>query len=320
MELINIAKETIKIEADAIYKLIERIDDNFLKAVELIYNCRGRVVVTGIGKSGIIAKKVAATFASTGTPALFMHPAEGVHGDLGMLVKGDVVIAISNSGETEEIVSILPVIKRLNVPLISIIGRSISTLSKNSDCVLDASVEKEACPMNLVPTASTTAALVIGDALSMALLNKRNFKREDFALFHPSGSLGRRLLLKVEDLYHTGSNVPSVCEDSLVFEAVLTMSEKGFGCTAITDKDGKLKGVITDGDLRRSLERYKDIFNLKVMQIATVNPITIDRDELAAKALQIMEDRAITVLLVKDKTDKLIGIVHMHDIIRTGIY
>ncbi|BAI80509.1 arabinose-5-phosphate isomerase [Deferribacter desulfuricans SSM1] len=319
MDVIDIAKKALKIEADAIYSLIEKLNDDFVKAVDIIYNCKGRLVVTGMGKSGLIGKKIASTFASTGTPSLFLHPAEGVHGDLGMIVKGDVVLAISNSGETDELVSILPIIKRLGVPLISIVGRLNSTLAKRSDCVLDASVEKEACPLNLAPTASTTAALALGDALAVALLEKRGFKEEDFALFHPSGSLGKRLLLKVSDIFHMGDKVPVVKSDVTVTEAILEMSSKGFGCTTIVDDNGALIGVLTDGDLRRGLEKYKDLFERNVMDIASKNPKTIDEDSLAAKALQIMEKYSITSLIVIDDKKRPYGIVHLHDLLKSGI-
>ncbi|MGA1861576.1 KpsF/GutQ family sugar-phosphate isomerase [Deferribacter thermophilus] len=319
MDLKEVAKKALKIEADAIYNLIDRINDQFLKAVDIIYNCKGRLVVTGMGKSGLIGKKIASTFASTGTPSLFLHPAEGVHGDLGMIVKDDVVLAISNSGETDEIVSILPIIKRLGVPLISIVGRVNSTLAKKSDCVLDASVEKEACPLNLAPTASTTAALALGDALAIALLEKRGFKEEDFALFHPSGSLGKRLLLKVSDIYHTGSKVPIVKDRATVTDAILEMSSKGFGCTAIVNDDGVLVGILTDGDLRRGLEKFKDLFIRNVMEIASKNPKTIEEDALAAKALQLMEKHSITTLLIVDENKRPYGIIHLHDILKAGI-
>ncbi|KAA0258190.1 KpsF/GutQ family sugar-phosphate isomerase [Deferribacter autotrophicus] len=319
MDVKEIAKRALKIEADAIYKLIDKIDDNFVKAVDIIFNCKGRLVVTGMGKSGLIGKKIASTFASTGTPSLFMHPAEGVHGDLGMLVKGDVVLAISNSGETDEIVSILPIIKRLDILLISIVGKLDSTLAKKSDCVLDASVEKEACPLNLAPTASTTAALAIGDALAVALLEKRGFKEEDFAMFHPSGSLGKKLLLKVSDIYHTGDRVPIVNKNVTVTDAILEMSSKGFGCTAIVDDNGKLIGIVTDGDLRRGLEKYNDLFTRNIMDIASKNPKTIEEDALAAKALQVMEKYSITSLLVVDEKERPYGIIHLHDILKAGV-
>ena len=319
MDIIKIAKNTLKLEADAIYALIDKIGEDFIKAVELIYNCKGRTVITGMGKSGIIGKKIAATLSSTGTPSLFMHPAEGVHGDLGMLTKKDVVVALSNSGETSEIISILPVIKRLAIPLISITGNRNSTLAKKSDCLLYAGVEREACPLNLAPTSSTTASLALGDALAVALLEKRGFKEEDFAMFHPSGSLGKKLLLKVEDLYHSNKEFPYVNENSLISDAVISISEKGFGCTIIIDNDKNLKGIITDGDIRRGVEKFKDIFSMNVMEIASKSPKTINKDALAAKALAIMEEHSITSIVVVDENNKPEGIIHMHDIIKAGI-
>ena len=319
MDIIKIAKNTLKLEADAICALIDEIGEDFIKAVELIYNCKGRTVITGMGKSGIIGKKIAATLSSTGTPSLFMHPAEGVHGDLGMLTKKDVVIALSNSGETSEIISILPVIKRLAIPLISITGKRNSTLAKKSDCLLYAGVEREACPLNLAPTSSTTASLALGDALAVALLEKRGFKEEDFAMFHPSGSLGKKLLLKVEDLYHFDKEFPYVNENSLVSEAVISISEKGFGCTIILDDNKNLKGIITDGDIRRGVEKFKDIFSMNVMKIASKSPKTVTKDALAAKALAIMEKHSITSIVVIDDNNKPEGIIHMHDILKAGI-
>lgn len=319
MDIKDIAKKTLKIEADAIYALIDRIDENFEKAVDLFLKCESRVVVTGIGKSGIIGKKIAATLSSTGTPSVFLHPAEGVHGDLGMIMKGDCVLAISNSGETEEIVSILPVIKRFNVPIVSLVGKMNSTLAKRSDCVLDASVEREACPLNLAPTASTTVCLALGDALAVALLECRGFREEDFAVFHPSGALGKKLLLKVEDLYHTGEKVPVINKNELISKAVIEMSSKGFGCTSVVDDEGKLVGIITDGDLRRALEKYQNIFDKPVYEMFTPNPITISKDALAAKALQVMEEHSITTILTVDENNRPTGILHLHDILSAGI-
>lgn len=319
MNLIDIAKKTLKMEADCIYAMIDKLDNSFVDAVNLIYNCKGRLVVTGMGKSGIIGKKIAATMSSTGTPSVFLHPAEGVHGDLGMLSKGDVVLALSNSGETTEIVSILPVIKRFNIPLISIVGKMNSTLVKRSDCALDATVEREACPLNLTPTTSTTAALAMGDALSVALLEKREFKEEDFAIFHPSGVLGKKLILKVEDLYHYGNELPIVHCKALVSEAIITISEKGFGCTAVIDDAGIVQGLVTDGDIRRGVEKYQNIFSLEVSNVSSNNPKLINKDALAAKALGIMEEFSITSLIVADEQNKPVGIIHMHDILRAGL-
>jgi arabinose-5-phosphate isomerase len=319
VDIIDIVKKTLKLEADAIYALIDEVGDDFIKAVELIFDCKGRIVVTGMGKSGIIGKKIAATLSSTGTPALFLHPAEGVHGDLGMLTKNDVVLALSNSGETAEIISILPVIKRFNIPLIAITGNKRSTLAKKCDCLLYAGVEREACPLNLAPTSSTTASLAVGDALAVALLEKRGFKEEDFAIFHPSGVLGKKLLLKVEDLYHYGDEFPYVFENALVSDAVIKISEKGFGCSVILDKNKNLKGIITDGDIRRGVEKFRNIFEMNIFELASKSPKTIKKEELAAKALAIMEEYSITSIVVVDDENKPEGIIHMHDILKAGI-
>jgi arabinose-5-phosphate isomerase len=320
MDILAAGRKTIEIEIEALHRAKDALNGNFVSAVELIYACKGRVVVTGMGKSGQIGKKIASTFASTGTPSLFLHPAEGVHGDLGMLVKGDVVIALSNSGETQEILEILPVIKRFNIPLVSIVGNVNSVLARKSDCVLDASVEKEACPLNLAPTASTTVALAVGDALAIALLEKRGFNKEDFAVFHPSGLLGKQLLLRVGDIYNTGSNVPVIKEESLVSSAVLEISSKGFGCTAVVDEEGRLTGILTDGDLRRGMEKYKNlIFSLKVKELYSKKPKTVEPDALAAKALSIMEEHSITSLLIVDAERRPAGIIHLHDLLRAGL-
>ncbi|MCX8084944.1 MAG: KpsF/GutQ family sugar-phosphate isomerase [Calditerrivibrio sp.] len=319
MNLLNIAKETMKIEADAILRAMDRLDENFEKAVHIILKCEGRVIVTGMGKSGLIGKKIAATLSSTGTPSIFLHPAEGVHGDLGVITSKDCIIAISNSGETDELISILPVIKMLGVKIIALVGRTDSTLAKKSDCVIDASVLREACPLNLAPTASTTVALALGDALAVVLLNKRGFKKEDFAMFHPSGALGKRLLIKVEDLYHTGDELPVVKADSKVSDSIFEMTSKGFGCTTVVDDSGKLIGILTDGDLRRGMQKFRDLFDRKVIDVCTLNPKTIDKDELAATALQIMESKSITSLITVDKDGKPEGIIHIHDILKKGI-
>lgn len=320
MDILEAGRKTLDVEIDALHRVKDALGSGFVDAVELIYSCKGRVVVTGMGKSGHIGKKIAATFASTGTPALFLHPAEGVHGDLGMIVKGDVVIALSNSGETKEILEILPVIKRFNIPLVCIVGKTNSMLAKKSDCVLDASVEKEACPLNLAPTASTTAALAVGDALAVALLEKRGFKKEDFAIFHPSGSLGKQLLLKVADIYNTGDALPVVKEGTPVSEAVFVISSKGFGCTVVIGENGKLVGILTDGDLRRGMEKHRDrVFSMKVEELCTKSPKTIADDALAAKALSIMETYSITSLLTVDPDGKATGIIHLHDLLRAGL-
>ncbi len=318
--LIEQAKRVLQIEADAISSLIDRIGENFLSAVGILYSCKGRVVVTGMGKSGIIGKKIAATLASTGTPALFLHPAEGIHGDLGMITKGDVLIAISNSGETEELNKILPLIKRLDIKLISLTGGPNSTLALASDIVLDVGVKEEACPLGLIPTASTTAALAMGDALSVALLEKRGFKEEDFAFFHPGGSLGKKLLLKVEDLMHKGKDIPKVHEDTIMKDAILEISSKKLGITSVLDGQGRVSGIITDGDLRRWLEKGEsDIFKVKAKEVMTRNPRTIEWDALAAKALSIMEQHSITSLVIVDSERRPEGIIHLHDLLRAGV-
>lgn len=319
VDVLQIARNTFQIEIDAMSQVMERLNGSFEQAIETLMGCTGRVVVTGMGKSGIIGRKIAATLSSTGTPSLFMHPAEGLHGDLGMMVKGDVCIAISNSGETKEIITLLPLIKRFKIPLISIVGKLGSTLSQRSDVILDATVSKEACTLNLAPTASTTVALALGDALSVALLERRGFRAEDFAMFHPSGSLGKQLLLRVEDLYHSGANVPLVNENRSVSDALFIMSDKGFGCTAIVDDNNVLSGIITDGDLRRGLERYNDIFSRKIKDIGTNFPKVIDKKALAAKALQIMEEHSITSLFTVNDHGTPDGILHLHDLLREGI-
>ncbi len=318
--IIENAKRVLRIEADSIQSLIERIGEEFLQAIDILYLCEGRVVVTGMGKSGIIGKKIAATLASTGTPALFLNPAEGIHGDLGMITKGDVLIAISNSGETEELNKILPLTKRLDVKLISLTGGLNSTLAMISDVVLDVGVKEEACPLGLIPTASTTAALAMGDALAVALLEKRGFKEEDFAFYHPGGTLGKKLLLKVEDLMHKGKDIPVVYEDASMKDAILEISSKKLGMTAVLGNKGKLSGIITDGDLRRLLEKGEtDIFRIKANDVMIRNPKTIKGNELAAKAVSIMEQHAITSLIVVNEDNKPEGIIHLHDLLKTGV-
>jgi len=314
------AKKVLRIEADAISSLIDKIDENFLKAIDILLSCKGRVVVTGMGKSGIIGKKIAATLASTGTPALFLHPAEGVHGDLGMITKGDVLLAISNSGETEELNKILPIIKRLDVKLISMTGGMNSTLAKASDVVLDVGVKEEACPLGLIPTASTTAALAMGDALSVTLLEMKGFKEEDFAFFHPGGSLGKRLFLKVGDLMHSGNEIPKVYEDTIMKDTILEISSKKLGMTSVIDSKGGLTGIITDGDLRRWLEKGEaNIFKTKAKDVMTRNPKTIEADALAAKAVSVMEHYSITSLIIVDKEGRPDGIIHLHDLLKAGV-
>ncbi len=320
-ELLERAKSVLRIEAKAIETLMNRLGSDFCKAVDLLYGCQGKVVVTGVGKSGLICQKIAATFASTGTPAIFLHPVEGFHGDLGVLTRQDVVIAISNSGETEEVNRLLPIITRMDIPLIVITGKPSSTLGKHGDVIIDAGVKEEACPMNLVPTASTTATLAVGDALAVTLLEKRGFKEEDFALLHPGGVLGRRLLYRVEDLMHTGEEMPQVSLEASLNDAIFEITSKRMGVTVVLDSDGCLSGVITDGDLRRGLERGGDLLSYRIDEIMTRDPKRICRDDLAAKALERMERYAITSLIVVEDPEltKVEGIVHIHDLLKAGI-
>lgn len=301
--------------------LAESLNSEFTRGVELILSSAGRVVVTGMGKSGIICQKIASTLASTGTPAFFLHPAEGIHGDLGMIMRGDVVIAISYSGETEEVVRILPVIKRLGAKLIAMSGNRASTLARTADVFLEVAVKEEACPLGLAPTASTTATLAMGDALAVALLVERGFKAEDFALFHPGGSLGKKLLLRVEDLMHTGDAVPLVSMQALMREALFVITSRGLGIAGVVDSRGVLAGVITDGDLRRALEKGIDILNTTAGELMTRNPKRITSSELAAKAMQRMEEHSITSLFVfsGDDAEKPVGIIHLHDLLKAGL-
>ncbi|MBI3811143.1 MAG: KpsF/GutQ family sugar-phosphate isomerase [Nitrospirae bacterium] len=292
------AKKVLRLEARAIEELIGRIDQTFTKAIGILQNSKGRVVVTGMGKSGLIGKKIAATMASTGTPAFFLHPAEGVHGDLGMVSRGDVVIIISNSGETEELITILPAFKRLGVPLICLTGHPRSTLAANSDIVIDVGVKEEAGPLGLVPTASTTATLAMGDAMSVALLEQRGFKEADFAYFHPGGTIGKKLLLKVTDVWHQGPAVPRVTEKTTMRDVILEITSKKLGMTTVVNSRGKLSGVITDGDLRRLLERESSPMRKKAADVMTRNPKVIAPTALAAEAVQIMEQHTITTMVV----------------------
>jgi len=321
MTVIEEARRVIRVEALALSAMADRIDSSFERAIDLILASAGRVIVSGMGKSGLVGQKIASTMASTGTPAFFLHPAEGIQGDLGMIMKGDVVIAISNSGETEEILKILPSVKRLGAHLVAMSGNPESNLARSGDVFLDVSVSEEACPLGLAPTASTTATLAMGDALAVALLVSRGFKAEDFAIFHPGGSLGKKLILRVEDLMHSGDAVPLVQEDTLMKEALFVITDKGLGVTGVCDASGALKGVITDGDLRRSLEKGFDILNQRAIEIMKHNPLRIKRSELAAAALQIMEQRAITSLFVfeNDQSQAPCGVIHLHDILKAGI-
>jgi len=319
--IIEEAKKVIRIEAEALSAMAERIDGSFTHAVETILAARGRVVVSGMGKSGLVGQKIASTMASTGTPAFFLHPAEAIHGDLGMIMKGDVVIAISNSGETEEVLRILPVIKRLGATLIGMSGRVDSTLARCSDVFLDVSVKEEACPLGLAPTASTTATLAMGDALAVALLVSRGFRAEDFAVFHPGGALGKRLFVRVEDLMHVGDAMPLVSGDTSMKDVLFVISAKRLGVTGVIGADGALAGVITDGDLRRALEKDANLLGKQATDIMKLKPRRIKRRELAASALQIMEQNSITSLFVFDDETSAVpcGIIHLHDILRAGI-
>jgi len=318
--ILDIAKRVLKTEAEAIYTLIEKLGSNFERAVEIIYESTGKVVVTGMGKSGLVGKKIAATLASTGTPAFFLHPAEAGHGDLGMVTSNDVIIAISNSGETEEIVGLIPFLKRFNLHLISVTGNPESTLSRAADVTLDVSVKEEACPLGIVPTASTTATMAMGDALAVALLMKRGFKKEDFAFFHPGGSIGKKLLITVKDLMHTGDAIPKVFLGTPMSKTVIEMSSKRLGHTLVLDNDSKVAGIITDGDLRRGIEKWGGkLFELTAEEVMIRNPKTVSEEELAAKALSIMESFSITSLVVPDGYGRAIGIIHLHDILKQGI-
>jgi arabinose-5-phosphate isomerase len=315
----KLGQEVIATELAEITALQTRIDESFVKACELLLSCKGRIVVTGMGKSGHIGGKIAATLASTGSPAFFVHPGEASHGDLGMITKNDVVIALSNSGNTAEITTIIPILKRFAVPLICMTGDKSSTLATEANINLDVGVSKEACPHDLAPTSSTTVALVMGDALAVALLQARGFTAEDFALSHPGGSLGKRLLLHVADIMHTHDRIPKVQETATVSEALLEMSKKGLGMTAIIDNQDKVLGVYTDGDLRRSLDKNIDVHSAVIRDVMTKNCLTTKADALAASIIKMMDDHGINGLLVTDENNKLIGALNMHDILRAGI-
>ncbi|HLC42473.1 MAG TPA: KpsF/GutQ family sugar-phosphate isomerase [Methylomirabilota bacterium] len=317
-DLLKLAERVLRIEAEGIFGLIPRLNHSFLKAVETLRACQGRVVVTGIGKSGHIGRKIAATLSSVGTPAFFLHPAEGAHGDIGMVARGDVVMVISNSGETEEVLTLLPAIKRLELPLVLLSGHPQSTLAQHADVVLDVSVAEEACPLNLAPTASTTAALAMGDALAVALLELSDLQEEDFAVVHPGGNLGRRFL-KVEDLMHRGDKIPRVDEESVMKDVVVEMTAKRLGVTTVVDAEGALVGIITDGDLRRALQRDGNVFEKHAKEVMTRQPRTVKKNVLASVALEMMEQnpsRPITQLVVVDAERRPVGIVHLHDILR----
>lgn len=316
------AKETLRLEAEAITDLLPRIDEHFQAAVEMICACQGRVIITGMGKSGHIGNKLAATMASTGTPSFFLHPAEGVHGDLGMVTAEDVVIALSNSGETAEVLNILPSVRRIGAKVIAMVGKPDSTLAKAADIVLNVGVAKEACPLGLAPTSSTTACLAYGDALAMALLVQHHFTKNEFAVFHPGGALGRKLLLTVEKVMHGGAENPLVHGDTTVQDALFVITDKGLGAVSVVDEEGRMLGVLTDGDIRRGLHKGVEFLKRPVVEFMTKTPKFITKDKLAAEALHLMEShrpKPITVLPVLDEDKKVVGLLHMTDLVRMGV-
>ncbi|MFA5038262.1 MAG: KpsF/GutQ family sugar-phosphate isomerase [Candidatus Omnitrophota bacterium] len=313
------AKQVLRIEADAIEALIRRLDASFDKAIGLLADCRGRVIVTGMGKGGLIGQKISATLSSTGTPSLFLHSAEAIHGDLGRVTREDVILAISNSGETEEVIKLLPLIKKIGVKLIALTGNARSTLAKHSDVVLDVSVKKEACPLGLAPTASTTAALAMGDAIAVCLLKEKGFKAEDFAFYHPGGALGKRLLLKVEDIMRKGSWNPVVKGELLVGDVLLKITGARAGAASVVDSSGRLTGIFTDGDLRRHVDNSESLVTRKVKDVMTKNPVTISRDRLASEALRILKDKRIDELPVVDEKGRPIGMLDVQDLLKAGL-
>ncbi len=316
---LDLGRQVLDIEAAAVQALSSRLDESFLHALDLILNCEGRVIVSGMGKSGHIARKIAATMSSTGTPAYFVHPAEASHGDLGMVASSDVFIALSNSGESQELMTIVPIIKRQGAKLISMTGNPSSSLAKVADVHLNAGVDREACPMNLAPTASTTASLALGDALAVALLDAKGFNEENFARSHPGGSLGRRLLTRVGDVMRTGDRMPMVREDAMLSDALIEMSRKGVGMTAIVDGENVVKGIYTDGDLRRTLEKNLDFRGTPVSSVMSKNPRCIGEESLAAEAVQVMEQHSINQMLVTDDRHRLIGVLNMHDLLHAKV-
>ena len=320
--MIEQARQVLRMEAAAIEALIPRIDEQFVLAAQLILETKGRLIVTGMGKPGHVGQKITATMLSTGTPSFFLHPAEGIHGDLGMVTEDDIVLAISNSGETSEVINILPSIRRIGAKIIAICGNAQSTLAQNADVVLDASVEQEACPLGLAPTTSTTAELAMGDALAVVLMSARKFTADDFAVFHPGGALGRKLLMKVANVMHGEEENPTVTLAQSVKEALFVITDKGLGATSVVDAEGKLVGLITDGDIRRGLEKGLDFLTHKVGELMTKKPQTITAEKLAAEALRLMEQhkpKPITVLPVVDKDGRSVGLVHVTDLLRQGI-
>lgn len=313
------AKRVLNIEAEAIKALVKRIDKDFDRAIQILARCKGRVVFTGMGKAGIIAQKISATMSSTGTPSLFLHSAEAIHGDLGRVTKEDVVVALSNSGETDEVRKLLPLIKKMGTKLISFTGNIKSTLAKYSDVVFDVSVKKEACPLGLAPTSSTTAMLAMGDALCVCLLKEKKFKEEDFAFYHPGGSLGRRILLKVEDIMRKGAANPIVREHKSVKEVLYAITKARAGAASISDKKGKLIGIFTDGDLRRHLDGGVDLPNLKIKEVMTKNPVTVRKDQLAIEALRILQEKKIDEVPVVDKLHRPVGMLDVQDLLKAGL-
>ncbi len=321
MDVLDEAKRVLRTEAQSILDLAERMDERFLGAVDILFQCRGKVVLMGMGKSGLVGRKIASTFASTGTPAFFLHPAEGLNGDFGMLAKGDVIIAISNSGETRELIEVLPLIKRYGNRLITLTGDTQSTLARTSDVNLDIGVKEEACPLGLAPTSSTTTTLALGDALAVTVMERRGFKEEDFAMLHPGGALGKRLLLKVEDLMHRGEECPKVSEHASMREAIFEITSKRLGMTGVCNASGRLVGVITDGDLRRALEKFGDLLSRRSSEVMTKNPKWIEKDALAAQAVQRMEEYSITSLFVMNDSEERVplGVIHLHDLLKAGV-
>ena len=319
MDIIRFIKDELKLEAKAINEVADRIDSKIEAAIDLLFNCKGKVVVTGMGKTGIVARKIAATLVSTGTTAIFLHAAEGIHGDLGMLEDNDVVIAVSNSGNTNELISIIPYIKFRKIPIIALTGNLKSQLANNASITIDCFVPKEYEQFGLVPTASTTVALAVGDAIAVTLLKKRNFDENDFAKFHPGGTIGKRLICKIDDLMHSGKDNPIVAHSAKMNKAIIEMTSKGLGCTSVINDEGKLIGIITDGDLRRMMEKGLTDLNLKVTEVMIVDPKSMQPEELAVDALNLMEDNKITMLPIVDKNNKPVGMLHMHDLINAGV-
>ncbi|MFS1522539.1 KpsF/GutQ family sugar-phosphate isomerase [Microbulbifer sp. 2304DJ12-6] len=317
--ILQAGRRTVRMETEAVAGLEKRINGDFQRACEMILQCPGRTIVTGMGKSGHIGRKMAATLASTGTPSFFVHPGEASHGDLGMITRDDLVVAISNSGSSTEVLTLLPLLKRLGIPMISMTGKTDSPLAQAAEVNLDISVQTEACPLNLAPTSSTTVTLVMGDALAVALLEARGFTAEDFAFSHPGGALGRRLLLKVEDVMHAGEELPRVHPETLLSRALLEMTSKGFGMTTVVDHSGELLGVFTDGDLRRVIDQKVALDKATMAQVMSRRPKTVSAETLAAEALRIMEDYKITALVVEDAAHFPTGVLHMHDILRAGV-